>query len=510
MKKIVFYLITLLLTINIFTLQAKDIVYWVPQFSEFKEINESDLLFLKKTLRKAEAENAKAVICELDTPGGRIDVALRYISIFAKSNVPTVVYLNPQGISAGMIIALGADKIAINPMGVIGDAMPISIGFDGTTPIVAPKNDEISENTEKIKESTEKSPADTNNLEKLIEDAITKKFSDKSQQNDDSKELKQLADQKFLTVYFKILQVLAEKNNRPVEVIRATSDPYTKLNKETHGIDHKGKSPLTLSADEAKKLNVVDYIAKDKQDLLAQLNLVNAEVKTIKPTPFEQIIGFLSHGAISGILIALGLIGIFIEIKTPGFGIAGTLGLMCLVLFFLGHIYSGASEWGPMVIFFVGLILLLLEIFVIPGFGLVGILGLICIIASFITAFGFDRINTAIQTVGLALLGSIAAMILLAIYVLPKTSLFKHLSLNATSGDMKKEEAENAQIIHDLVGSCGIAATPLRPNGKIKINNQFYDAVSIMGFIEADTPVKIIEKTSFELKVAPIENTKEC
>ena len=75
---------------------------------------------------------------------------------------------------------------------------------------------------------------------------------------------------------------------------------------------------------------------------------------------------------------------------------------------------------------------------------------------------------------------------------------------------MKKEEAENAQIIHDLVGSCGIAATPLRPNGKIKINNQFYDAVSIMGFIEADTPVKIIEKTSFELKVAPIENTKEC
>ncbi|MBR7128321.1 MAG: hypothetical protein IKD09_07025 [Lentisphaeria bacterium] len=510
MKFLSKFALTTLLIFSAMMIFAKDTVYWIPQFSEFKEISENDLLFLKKTLKKAEQNQVKAVICELDTPGGRIDVALRYISIFAKSEIPTVVYLNPQGISAGMIIALGADKIAINPMGVIGDAMPLSIGFDGATPIVEEQTDKTDKTDKTQPQKVEKNTAENkniDNLEKLIEDAISEKLTNNK---GDEKELKRLADQKFLTVYYKILQVLAEKNNRPVEVIRATSDPYVKLSKEVHGIDHAGKSPLTLSAAEAKKLNVVDYIANDREDLLTQLNLANAEVEVIEPTPFEQIIGFLTHGAISGILIALGLIGIFIEIKTPGFGIAGTLGLLCLVLFFVGHIYSGASEWGPLVIFFVGLILLLLEIFVIPGFGLVGILGIGCIVASFITAFGFERINTAIQTVALALLGSITAMILLAIYVLPKTSLFRHLSLSAVSGDTAKEDASKKENASELIGAVGITVTPLRPNGKIKIANELYEAISVMGFISADTTVKVVDKTSFELKVAPLSETDHC
>ena len=452
-------------------------------------------------MKDAETNNAKAVICELDTPGGRIDVALRYISIFAKSKVPTVVYLNPQGISAGMIIALGADKIAINPIGVIGDAMPITIGFDGTTPIV--ENQENGASEPQIQQQPKKQEKTSEKLEDLIEEAISKNL-----KNSDKKELNRLANQKFLTVYFKILQVLAEKNNRPVEVIRATSDPYMKLNKATHGIDHNGKSPLTLSANEAKNLNVVDYIAKDQNDLLNQLGFADAELKIIKPSPFDQLIGFLTHNAISGILIALGLIGIFIEIKTPGFGIAGTLGLVALVLFFMGHIYSGASEWGPLVIFFVGLVLLLLEIFVVPGFGLVGIAGIICIVASFITAFGLEQINNAIQTVALALFGSITATILLAIYVLPKTSLFRHLSLEAVSGKTEDKNVFSGKNHSQMVGKKGVALTPLRPNGKIKIDNEIFEAISTIGFIEANTGIIVIEETSFELKVSPVSNTE--
>ncbi len=489
MKKVYFLTIFIFLTIFNFNLGAKDVVYWVPQFSEFEEISQSDLLFLKKTIQKAEKNNAKAVICELDTPGGRIDIALRYLSIFAKSEVPIIVYLNPQGISAGMIIALGADQIAINPLGVIGDAMPMTISFDGATPIV---------------EKSEEKPSSSEKLDNLVEDAIQNL--PKTSKDD----LQNLANQKFLTVYFKLLQVLAEKNNRPVEVIRATSDPYTVLTLAEHGIDHKGNSPLTLSAEEAKKLNIVDYIAKDRNDLLAQLNLSNAEVQIITPSPWDQIINFLTHSAVSGILIALGLIGIFIEIKTPGFGIAGTIGLLCLILFFLGHIYSGASEWGPLVVFFVGLILLLLEIFVIPGFGLVGILGIICIVTSLITAFGLDRINSAVQIVALALTGSITAMILLAIYVLPKTPLFRKLRLESVSGDTKNEVDCANQVSTDLLGKVGIAVTPLRPNGKIKIGDEIFEAVSTMEFINNNTPVKVIGRTSFELKVAPISETENC
>ena len=114
---------------------AEGTVYFVPQFSDFKEISSQDMLFLKKTLRRAEKNKVKAVIFEMDTPGGRIDVALEYVSMLLKSKVPTVAYLNPQGISAGMIIALAADRIAINPNGVIGDAMPIQIRPDGIKPV---------------------------------------------------------------------------------------------------------------------------------------------------------------------------------------------------------------------------------------------------------------------------------------------------------------------------------------------------------------------------------------
>lgn len=523
MKRFLVCLVVLLLTVVNFDLLAKDgageLVYWVPQFSEFKEINESDLLFFKKVLKDAEKQNVKAIICELDTPGGRVDVALRYLSLFAKSNIPIIVYLNPQGISAGMIIALGADKIAINPMGVIGDAMPLEMTVDGARPIVTPKEEqkttekpaevtpkqeetptltpEVAEkstptkNEEKIKEET--TPP---NLEKMLEELFKKKQEGQNAEN------KRLADQKFLTVFFKILQVLAEKNDRPVEVIRATSDPYVVLTKEKHGIDHSNNSPLTLSAKEAKELKVVDFIARNQEELLEQLNLQNATVKIIKPSPIEQVIGFLSHGAISGILIALGLLGLFIEVKTPGFGVAGTLGILFLVLFFFGHIYSGASEWGPMVIFFVGLVLLLLEVFVIPGFGLVGILGIICMVVSFVGAFGWENINSAIQTVALALLGSVVAMIVLALYVLPKTSLFKHLSLSAVSGKVYQENQKINLAEDALIQQIGIAITPLKPNGKVIINGQIYEAISVMNFIEKDAKICVVGRNSFELKVA--------
>ena len=155
--------------------------------------------------------------------------------------------------------------------------------------------------------------------------------------------------------------------------------------------------------------------------------------------------------------------------------------------------------------------MLLLEIFVIPGFGLIGISGIICIIASFITAFGLEQINSAIQTVALALLGSITAMILLAIYVLPKTSLFKHLSLETVSGKTdNKNLFSGKKNKYEMIGKKGITITPLKPNGKIKIDNEIYEAISIIGFIDSNTDIVIVEETSFELKVSPISDTENC
>jgi membrane-bound serine protease (ClpP class) len=296
-----------------------------------------------------------------------------------------------------------------------------------------------------------------------------------------------------------MLQVLAEKNHRPVNVVRAMADPYVELDKVKDGFEHKKRSPLTLSAREAKALGVVDYVAKNRSDLLQQLGLQNAEVVEVKRTATEQLGAFLATPAIAGLLLVIGLLGIFVEVKTPGFGVPGVLGISALTLFFLGHIASGASDWGPMVVFFVGLVLIALEIFVIPGFGLVGIMGLLCVLVSFFWAFGFENISTALRVITLALTAAIAIMILLAVYVLPKTPIFRKVSLETV---LSSEEGCKAQTAdNSLIGMGGVALTPLRPSGVVRIGENRHDAASEGDFLESGEEVIVTACNGFQLIV---------
>lgn len=476
-------------------------VFYLPQFSEFESISDNEMRFFRKTLERAHTERARALILELDTPGGSVETAFKYLSIMEKSRVPIVVYLNPNGISAGMIIAMGADRAAISPNGLIGDAMPISMGVNGVKPVTEkPEKTQDKSSapakTEKQPEEVKKSPSGTQSPAMLEE--ILREVQNLRKSGED-KEDKALADQKFLTVFFKMLQVLAEKNSRPVKVIRAMADPYTKLDLAADGIAHDKRSPLTLSAREAKKLKVVDHIADNREDLLRQLGLQDAELIEVKRTATEQIGLFLATPAIAGLLLVIGLVGIFVEIKTPGFGVPGVLGVSALTLFFLGHIACGASDWGPMVVFFVGLLLVALEIFVIPGFGLVGFLGLLCILVSFFWAFGFENIYTALRVITFSLTAAIAIMILLATFVLPKMPLFRRVALETVLSSEEGCKATTAD--NSLIGSEGVAVTPLRPAGVVRIGQERHDAASEGDFLEVGTVVVVTACNGFQLTV---------
>ena len=473
-------------------------VFYLPQFSEFEEISDGEMRFFRKTIQRAEKERARALILEMDTPGGSVETAFKYLSIMEKSSVPIVVYLNPNGISAGMIIAMGADRAAISPNGLIGDAMPIAMGINGVKPVTDKPTDK--KNPQSAEPAKQKAP------EKKPEKKSDQQFAEellkeirKLRENPVSSEDKALADQKFLTVFFKMLQVLAEKNDRPVKVIRAMADPYTELYSKTDGIEHHKRSPLTLSAKEAKKLKVVDHIAENRHDLLNQLGLGNAEIVEVKRTATEEIGAFLATPALAGLLLVIGLVGIFVEIKTPGFGVPGVLGISALTLFFLGHIASGASDWGPMVVFFVGILLVALEIFVIPGFGLVGVLGILCILVSFFWAFGFENISTALRVVTVSLTAAIAVMIVLAIYVLPKTPLFRKVTLDAVLSSEDGCQAQTAD--NSLIGASAVALTPLRPAGVIRIGSSRHDAASEGDYLEPGEEVIVTACNGFQLIV---------
>jgi len=330
-----------------------------------------------------------------------------------------------------------------------------------------------------------------------------KKLKDKFKKKRYKSTDKDLANQKFLTVFFKKLEGYAEKNNRPPRVVRAMADPYQKLTLKRDGIEHSKISPLTLSAKEAKKLNVVDYICDSREELLQKLGLGNCRLQVIKKSAVDQLVSFLTYPAIAGILIALGLVGIYVEIKTPGFGVPGVLGVTALTLFFLGHMGSGASEWGPIVIFFVGMVLLALEIFVIPGFGIVGLLGITCIIISFFAAFGFKNFATASQTVAYSLLGALITIILLTIYILPKSSIFKWIRLDTVQ---KRGEGcmAHKEVSSELLHQTGIAYTKLRPVGSVMINDKIYEATTRGDFIEKGEEIEVIEATPMKITVKKV------
>ncbi len=519
---------------KLFNSDAKKIVYYVPQFSDFKEISEQDRYFLKKVLRRARRNNVKAVIFELDTPGGRVDTALKYRSILDKAGVPVIIYLNPNGISAGAIIALAADRIAISPNGIIGDAMPIQMGFNGIKPITEnPADEQPTENSSNspdnkknsgsVAESDKKNTSDKKVGEKMApttarkDSAINKRLKKevkrlqqrlKSQKDSPKQRQAELANQKFLSVFFKSLQVLAEKNHRPVRVIRAMADPYQKLTVAKDGIKHQKLSPLTLSAKEAKRLHVVDYLCSNKEELLQQLGLTDCKLQIITKTPTEQIMSFLSYPAITAILLILGLLGIYVEIRTPGFGVPGVLGVTALTMFFLGHVASGASDWGPMVIFFVGVMLLMLELFVIPGFGIVGILGILCIMISLFGAFGFENIDTAVNVIGISILSAIAIGVLLTIYVLPKSTIFKRIALDTEQNSSAGYSAPH-QEDDSLIGKTGQVYSKLRPSGTVMIDGKRYDASADGEFIDEGTTVKVVALNGFQITVKPVNNSSD-
>ncbi len=485
-------------------------VLYVSQFTEFKEISSHELLFLKRVLARAEQENIRAVIFELDTPGGSVYVAYKYLSVLAKSKVPVIAYLNPNGISAGAIIALGADRIAINPGGMIGDAMPIQSGPGGTKPITEredkkeekkePKKDEKKPETPEKKEQPPEVPKEGDSGPKIPAlDEILRELPDLPKPSASDEEL---LSQKFLTVFFKALQVLAEKNDRPVRVVRAMADPYQRLTLERDGIQHDKVSPLTLSAAEAKRLKVVDYVARDSHDLVSQLGLADCQIISVEKSALEQVISFLTYPAIAGVLLMIGLVGIYVEVKTPGFGVPGIIGVTALTLFFLGHVGSGASDWGPMVVFVVGLVLILLEIFVIPGFGVVGILGILCVVVSFFMAFGRENIETAVYVVGLSLLGSIGVMVVLAFYL--TKPIFRLVALDSRQLSSDGYTAfKDAQV---AIGDCGVTVSMLRPAGIALIDGKRLDVMTEGTFIDPDIPIQVTDIRGGQIVVNIITN----
>ncbi len=295
----------------------------------------------------------------------------------------------------------------------------------------------------------------------------------------------------------------AERNGRRTDIAQGMVDERIVV----EGLDD-STTLITLTSDEAKKYGIADTLVDDIDDLLSAFNLKGAEIKRIDSNWAEGVVSFLNNPIVSSLLIMIGLIGIYTEIKTPGWGLPGTVALISLALFFGSSYILQLASVLEILLFVAGLILLGIEIFVIPGFGVTGILGIVLIVASlFLSLLGaepfidWSQVSIAIFQLTGALVLSLFIFLILIKY-LPKTAVFSKLVL------AEEESADKGFVSYpsdkELIGKEGIALTDLRPAGSAEFNGERIDVIADWDYIVKGKKIKVIRVEGIKVVVKEI------
>ena len=238
----------------------------------------------------------------------------------------------------------------------------------------------------------------------------------------------------------------------------------------------------------------------DLKSLLTKIGKPNHRIVTLTVDPAERFARYIEQ--FSGLLLMLGLAGIYLEFRTPGFGLPGIAGITLIIIWFWGHNVAGLAGSGEIILLAVGFIFLAIEIFVIPGFGFIGLLGMACIISSLVMSMvqhmpGMPiiqvpalQIEHAMLNLAIGIIGSTAIVTLAARY-LPFLPLFNRLILTSqvNTEDGYQSSPDSSRLLH----SRGIAASSLHPAGIGEFNGRRIDVVTHGNFIEENTPIVVVE-----------------
>jgi len=266
---------------------------------------------------------------------------------------------------------------------------------------------------------------------------------------------------------------------------------------------------ITLTSEEALKYGMADSVIADMSSLLEAYNLQDAEVVNLGSNWAEDFIRFLNNPIITSILLMIALVGLFTEIKTPGFGLPGTAAVIALALFFgAGYILELASII-EILVFIVGVVLLIIEIFVLPGFGIFGAVGIILMVVSLFLGLisDFPLVDWGMIQMATVQLAGAFILAIIVIYVLlkylPKSQIWNNLVLNrnidAKSGYTAEED------LKELLGKKGKALTDLRPSGTALIEDKRVDVVTGGEYLTKGTKVIVVQEEGSKIVVEKVK-----
>lgn len=438
----------------------KALVYVIPVRDQ---IASPVLYILRRGLKDAD-QKADAVLLDMDTPGGALDVTFEIMEALGKFSGETLTYVNKEAMSAGAFISATTDEIWFAPAAVIGAAAPIS---------------------------------------------------------GDGKDIDVTMKQKIVSYLKARVRAISEGKAYRGEVISAMIDADYELKVGGQVIKPKGEL-LSLTATEANQTYgdpprslLGAGIAKDIDALLTQkYGAGNYTIKRLEITWSEKLAQYLTK--LAPILLGLGMLALFIEFKTPGFGLFGISGIVLLSIVFLSNYVAGFSGHEPLLLFLVGLVLVVVEIIFFPGIMIVALGGVVLMLGSLVwamadlwpgepisVAWSGDAFVQPLQNLALGL-GFAGVLGLMLARFLPQGWVWDKMIVGAAIGGSAQIAGlapEVAQAAANLLGQRGVAVTMLRPSGQIEINGRRYEAIVQIGGIDAGDPVIVRGRTNFALLV---------
>ena len=450
------------------------------------EINRVQAAYLRRVLGGADRE-FHAVIFELHTPGGRLDVMSMMSEEIRRLNVPTVTFVNTWAISAGAYIAMSSDRIYMAPTGVIGGARAILIGPEG--PIELPED--VAEKFASVNRAQFRALAEEKGYPPAIAEAMT----------DESIE---------------VLKVEYEGEIRYMtgsEVTAIVDDPEQDDRIRIIDTVSAAGQLVTLTAKEAVEYDVATKAVSDLDAVLAENDWADKVAVRREQQLSDKVVGFLTSRPIVSLLVLIGFAGIWLEMRMPGFGIPGTVAVMAFVLVFGSQFLLGNAHAAEILLFLVGLTLIGIELFVIPDFGVIGAAGIICVILSLVLAmqrfvvpswpWEAEALRMNLLT-ALAGMGTSILVLILVMWLVPGRSIFDRLTLKT---EMKTELGFGTQVVggKGIEGREGRVITGLRPAGTMQIGDERYSVVTDGEFVPPGGRARVIRVEGTRVVVEPVD-----
>ncbi len=473
------------------------------------DINDVTTESIQRRIDEARAAGARVIIFDIHTPGGYVTSALDISHVIKNTrDIKTVAWVNTQAYSAGALISVACDEIVMAHASTIGDSQVILSGPEGPTAVsegLAPKV-----NTPILADFRDS--ANTNGYDPLLCEAFVlpdrevwwlenvttgqREFVTRDEK------LERLGGRTGLFTLPKLTDGEAEW-----KLVESFPDIVT-------GEPIKLRQPvvadyalLQMSASEAHAFGFNKGIAGQESDLAQRYGL--SSVARAELNWSEELTMWLTSAWIRGILLVIMLLAAYVEFHTPGVGLAGGVALVCLAIFAGAPYLTGLANSWEIIVIGLGIVLLLIEAFVVPGFGLAGISGIVLLTIGLLGTFVPDVpgrtfpigspvssgiwafLRNGLMTMTLSAALSVVGMYVMGRYLPEMESLRRFIPLNPTPEETAPADDYRGTI---RVGDLGRCETPLRPAGKARFGDVLADVISQADFVERGQPVEIVER----------------